>query len=75
MNFEELTIRGRELGVNSINYEDDKGYDELGNWDNYECWILMINSRDYMLYLSKNDHSWSKNLGYKEPRNNLWFTG
>ena len=34
MNFEELTIRGNEFGVNSINHEDDKGYDELGNWDN-----------------------------------------
>ena len=75
MNFEELTIRGNEFGVNSIHHEDDKGYDELGDWDNYECWILMVNSRDYMIWLPKSDHRWLENLGYKEPRNNLRLTG
>ena len=42
MNFEELTVRGNEFGVNSITHEVNKEHDKLGNWDNYEYWIIML---------------------------------
>ena len=57
MNFEELTVRGNEFGVHSINHEVDKGHMR-------QLRVLNFNdeSRDYMIYLSKSDHSWWKNL-------------
>ena len=42
MNFEELTVRGNEFGVNSINHEVNKEHGKLGNWDSYVYWILML---------------------------------
>ena len=31
MNFEELTVRGNEFGVNCIDHEVNKGHGKLGN--------------------------------------------
>ena len=41
-NSEELTVRGNEFGVNSINHEVNKEHGKLGNWDSYVYWILTL---------------------------------
>ena len=43
MNFEKLTIRGREFGDNSITQEVNKEQGKLGILN------LNVNSRDYMI--------------------------